>query len=338
MDSQVAGASGRCLLVRSTGQPTDVLELTPFTPKPPESGEVLVRVLASPINPADLNIIAGTYGVQPELPAVPGIEGCGVVEESRADEYEPGDAVIFLCRACAWATHVTVPGKSLFKLPPGIDLQQAALLKTNPATAWQLLHNFETLRAGDWIVQNLGNSAVGRCVIQLARELGVGTVSFVRRPAVIDELRELGADHVFIDDAHGRTAAKDALDGPNAVVAFNGVGGDSASRLTTLLREGGTHVTYGSMGRAPVTIANAPLIFRDIRIRGLWITRWIEQTSAVELRLMYQQLARRVLDGSLVQRVDRTFLLDAYRDALSRLDAPDRNGKVLFHTPTAGPQ
>jgi NADPH:quinone reductase-like Zn-dependent oxidoreductase len=323
-------SDARQLLFRQTGNPTEVLELDTFSPPPPPAGEVLVRISAAPINPADLNTIEGTYGVKPPLPAVPGIEGCGVVEASASGDFQPGDHVMFLRRAATWATHTTVPADTLFKLPSGIDPVQAAMLKVNPATAWRLLHGFETLRRGDWIVQNLGNSAVGRCVIQLARDLGINTISFVRRGEVADELRGLGADHVFLDDDVGAGAAKDVLAGSTASLAFNAVGGDSALRLMKLLRESGTHITYGAMGRKPLTLPNGLLIFRDIRVRGLWITRWVENASAAEVDAVYQELARRVAEGRLVQPVDGTFPLDAWQDALLRLEAPERAGKVLF--------
>lgn len=290
----------------------------------------MIRISAAPINPADLNTVEGTYGVKPALPAVPGIEGCGVVEASGSDDFQPGDPVMFLRRAATWSTHTTVPADTLFKLPPGIDPFQAAMLKVNPATAWNLLHGFETPIRGDWIVQNLGNSAVGRCVVQLARDLGIRTISFVRHDDTAAELRALGADHVFLDDEVGVAAAKDVLNGSNAALAFNAVGGDSALRMMKLLREGGTHITYGAMGRKPLTLPNGLLIFQDIRVRGLWVTRWVENAPADEVRGIYQELARRVADGRLVQQVDSTFPLEAFQQALARLESPERSGKVLF--------
>lgn len=312
------------------GKPAESLEVAEFAPRQPEPGEVLVRLQAAPINPADLNTIEGTYGVKPDLPAVPGIEGSGVVEASAAESFQAGDPVIFLRRASTWATHTTVAADSLLKLPPGIDPVQAAMLKVNPATAWRLLHGFKVLAQGDWIVQNLGNSAVGRCVIQLARDLGIRTISFVRRAETIAELTALGADHVFLDDDEGLDAAKSALGGANASLAFNAVGGDSALRLMKLLRESGTHITYGAMGRKPLTLPNGLLIFRDIRVRGLWVTRWVENAPADEVAAVYQDLASRVAAGRLLQPVDGTFPLEAFQDALLRLEAPERAGKVLF--------
>lgn len=289
-----------------------------------------MAILAAPINPADLNTIEGTYGVKPELPAVPGIEGCGVVEESASQDFQPGDRVMFLRRASTWSTHTTLPADSLFKLPVGIDPLQAAMLKVNPATAWRLLHGFEPLRQGDWIVQNAGNSAVSRCVIQLARDLGIRTVSFVRRPELTGELKALGADEVFADDDGGLAAARDLLGGANAALAFNSVGGDSALRLMKLLRESGTHITYGAMGRKPVTMPNGLLIFRDLRVRGLWVTRWTETTAAGEVAAVYQNLAARVAAGKLLQPVSATFSLEAFQDALAALEVPGREGKVLL--------
>jgi len=291
---------------------------------------VLLRILAAPINPADLNTIEGTYGVKPALPAVPGIEGCGEVVESGSADYQPGDRVIFLRRANTWATHTTVAADALFKLPAGIDPVQAAMLKVNPATAWRLLHGFEKLTKGDWVVQNLGNSAVGRCVIQLARDLGIRTVSFVRKAEQFEELKSLGADHVLLDDDDGFASAKEILGGANAAIAFNAVGGDSALRLMKLLRVSGTHVTYGAMGRKPITLPNGLLLFQDIRIRGLWVTRWVEGATPEEVKSTYQNLAERVAAGKLLQPVDGTFSLENWKDALARLDAPERNGKVLF--------
>jgi trans-2-enoyl-CoA reductase len=330
MSSDPSGPAGRHLVFNQSGQPAEVLELVPFSPPSPGLGEVRVRLLGAPINPADLNTVEGTYGEKLPLPAVPGIEGCGVVETSASENFQNGDRVMFLRRSSTWATHTTVPADDLFKLPTGIDPVQAAMLKVNPATGWRLLHDFAKLKAGDWIVQNAGNSAVSRCVIQLARDLGIRTISFVRRAELFDELRALGADHVFLDDEEGQAAAKELLGGAKAALAFNSVGGDSATRLMKLLRVSGTHITYGAMGRKPVIVSNGLLIFRDIQVRGLWVSRWAENASKDEIHSVYQDLAERVVAGKLVQPVDATLPLEKFQEALARLGAPDRSGKVLF--------
>ena len=167
-------------------------------------------------------------------------------------------------------------------------------------------------------------------MIQLARDLGLRSISFVRRHEVMDELTGLGADEVFLDDEGGHAAAKEVLGGANAALAFNAVGGESALRLMKLLREGGSHITYGAMGRKPVTIPNGLLIFHDIRVRGLWVSRWIESAPREEVQAVYEELAARAAGRKLVQRVDSTFPLEDFGAALARLESIDRDGKVLL--------
>ena len=318
------------LVFHETGKPSEVLALEPLELPPLNNGEVRLRLLAAPINPADLNTIEGTYGVKLTLPATPGIEGVGEVVESRDPSFAPGDHAIFLSRSSTWATHAQVSGNTLFKLPLALDPLQAAMLKVNPATAWRLLTGFQQLRPGECIVQNASNSGVGRCVIQLAKTLGIYTINFVRRPELHEELLALGADLVLSDDDDGYGAARDAQGITRAALAFNAVGGDSALRLMNLLGEGGIHITYGAMGRRPLTIPNGLLIFRDLQFRGLWVSRWIEQATPEEVTAVYGFLASEVAAGRLSQPVDSTFALENFTEAITRSMQSGRDGKVLL--------
>ncbi len=84
------------------------------------------------------------------------------------------------------------------------------------------------------------------------------------------------------------------------------------------------------MARKPLTIPNGPLIFNDLRLRGLWVTKWIENTRVKELETVYSSLSQGVLDGSLRQMIDSTFPLSDFPAALARLQAPERKGKILL--------
>ncbi|RYD39806.1 MAG: alcohol dehydrogenase [Verrucomicrobiaceae bacterium] len=249
--------------------------------------------------------------------------------ESRSADFQPGDRAIVLRRAGGWATHVQLPAENLFKLPTGIDPLQAAMLKVNPATAWRLLTGFGTPEPGSWIVQNAANSGVGRCVIAAAKELGVHTINLVRRPELIDELLALGGDVVVTDDEAGLEAAK-AASAAKPKLAFNCVGGESALRLMNLLAPGSTHITFGAMARRPITVPNGLLIFKDLQIRGLWITKWIESAPKEELDDAYGKLADLMLGGRIKVPVDSTYPLDAFGAALERVGGEGREGKVLL--------
>jgi trans-2-enoyl-CoA reductase len=311
------------------GKPAEVLRLEPLELPPLEQGEVRLRMLAAPVNPADLNLIEGTYGVKPPLPAVPGIEGCGEVVESRSADFQAGDRVIVLRRAGSWASHIQISADHLFKLPTGIDPLQAAMLKVNPATAWRLLTGFVHPAPGSWIVQNAANSAVGRCVISLAKRLGVRTMNLVRRGELREELLGLGADEVLLDDDSAVESLK-ASGRERPMLAFNCVGGESALRLMNLLGPGGIHVTFGAMARRPLTVPNGLLIFKDLQLRGLWITQWIEKAPQEELRQAYGELADAMVSGELSMPVDRVFPLEEFQAAIARVQEPGRNGKVLL--------
>jgi NADPH:quinone reductase-like Zn-dependent oxidoreductase len=311
------------------GKPAEVLKLEPLELPPLADGEVRLRILAAPVNPADLNLIEGTYGVKPELPAVPGIEGCGEVIESLSANFQPGDRAILLRRAGSWATHVQVPAENLFKLPADIDPLQAAMLKVNPATAWRLLTGFAKPEPGSWIVQNAANSGVGRCVIAVAKELGIRTMNLVRRPELVDELLAIGADVVVTDDDAGMEMAKAAAS-EKPKLAFNCVGGESALRLMNLLAPEGIHVTFGAMARRPLTVPNGLLIFKNLQLRGLWITKWIEGAPKQELDEAYGRLAGLMVGGSMRVPVDSTHSLEDFTQALARLGEGGRDGKVLL--------
>lgn len=322
--------NARRLIFEKHGHPSTALTLIDFQTASLKEGEVLLEIHAAPINPADLNYIEGTYGIKPELPSTVGMECSATVLESRSQNLSPGDSVFPISQIGGWATRTVTSAENLIKLPPGMDPLQAAMLKVNPATAWLLLNHFEKLDPGDWVVLNASNSGVGQCVIQLAAATSIKTVCFLRNETLIPELAALGAELVLPDTAEGYEAAKQAIGKSKAKLAFNAVGGESALRLMKLLAPSGTHITYGAMGRKPLTIPNGPLIFGDLRIRGLWVTEWIKHAARHEIEETYGSLARLILDGSLKQRVDSIHSLENFPTALGRLDAQDRHGKVVF--------
>jgi mitochondrial enoyl-[acyl-carrier protein] reductase / trans-2-enoyl-CoA reductase len=312
------------------GPPEEVLEIVKTQLPEPAAGQALVRMLASPVNPADLNIVEGVYGVQPELPAVPGMEGCGEVLRCPGGELAVGSRVIFLRKGGAWAEEVVVPTEELIRVPDAIEPVQAAMLGVNPLTALRLLEDFVTLKPGDWIVQNAANSNVGRCVIQLARERGVSTVNLVRRESVREELLGLGASVVLLDDEEMVAKALEATGGLRPVLALNAVGGDSALRQMDLLERRGSHVTYGAMSRQSLKVPNKFVIFKELTITGFWVSKWLEESARAKIEESYGLLSQLVVAGKLEQAVDGSYPLEEVRAACRRAGEEGRGGKVIL--------
>ena len=313
------------------GKSHEVIQLEQLELPALAAGQLLVKMLASPINPADLNFIQGNYGVQPELPTSPGIEGCAEVLESTAEGYEAGDKVIFLERVGTWQSHLVCDASKTLRIPSEIAAEQAAMLKVNPVTAWQILHGYVDLKPGDWVIQNAANSGVGQSLIQIAKKLGLRTINVVRREGLEDQLKALGADHVLLDTKDLVEKVREICGDNLPKLASNAVGGDSALRQMDALAEHGTQVTFGAMSMRSLKVPNKFLIFKGINLRGLWITKWIAETPREQIDAVYAQLADWVISNDLIQPIDGCYAPSQFEEALLRSQENKRAGKVLIY-------
>ncbi|MFI3244490.1 MAG: 2-enoyl thioester reductase domain-containing protein [Akkermansia sp.] len=315
------------------GQPQDVLSVATAPIPTPADGELLVEMLAAPINPADINFVQGVYGLKPQFPdSVAGLEGFGVVKQSQSPDYQVGDQVILLNGVGAWAQFLCAPAADFIKIPQQVDPMQACMLKVNPLTAWLALTQYVTLQEGDWVVQNAANSGVGRCVIQLCKAMGLRSINIVRKPDELrDELMSLGADIVVgEDDADLVKSVIAATGGVRPKLASNCVGGDSATRLMDMLAPAGTMVTFGAMSKKSIKVPNGFLIFKNISLRGLWCTQWVKNATHEQVLDAYMHLADIMAAGKLTQAIDSVYSIDDIQSAALKAQEEYRSGKVLL--------
>jgi NADPH:quinone reductase-like Zn-dependent oxidoreductase len=312
------------------GAPLDVIELVDEDPGPLVPGEALVEVLATPINPSDLMTLSGIYGVLPKLPAVPGNEGVGrVVRVEGEAPVKPGDIVFLPMGGGTWRTHLKAKAQRLLTVPPGADPLQMSMLSINPPTAELLLSEFGA-KPGDWVMQNVANSAVGRYLITLAKLQGIKTINLVRREELVPELKALGADVVLVDGDNLPERVREATGGAPVKLAIDAVGGSAVLRLGEAVSNGGTVVHYGAMsGKAP-TISPAALIFRNVTLRGFWLVNWLSSAPREAQAALMGKMAKLVAQGTLSAPVDATFPLENIREALARAEEGGRKGKVLL--------
>src|ERR1044071_1355890 len=314
------------------GNPADVLYVESQSWPTPAPGEVIVKMSAAPINPADLNQVEGKYPVRAELPATPGFEGAGIVVDVGSDVkgLTSGALVILPHNVGTWRNAVAVKAGELVVVPADIKPVHAAMLKINPMTAWRLLHDYVELAPGDWLIQNEANSAAGRAVIQIAHQLGYKTVNVVRRSELIGELRAEGADIVLVDSENLRREVQDAIGGPPIRLGLNAVGGESALRLANCLAPGSTLVTYGAMSLQPLKIPNGLLIFKDLRFRGLWINKWYDNATQAERMDAFDRLFDMAKRGLLQTKVEKAYPLSEARTAVAQAARGQRSGKIIF--------
>ncbi|CEP14039.1 hypothetical protein [Parasitella parasitica] len=293
------------------GQPSQVLRWHSYLLPALTSDTVHVKFLASPINPADVNMIQGAYPIKPtfhqlgdENLAVGGNEGVAevIATGDGVDSLKVGDQVVMANTGYGtWRTHAAGPASDFQLLPYAADNVsniQKATITVNPCTAYRMLKDFVDLKQGDYIIQNGGNSAVGQAVIQIAKAWGLKTINVVRnRPnldQLVDELTQLGATHVITDESLGRAESKKEIKswfGKNApLLGLNCVGGQSATEMARYLGSNGHFVTYGAMSRKPLSLPASLLIFKNISFHGFWVSKWAETHSKQERYAMLEDI------------------------------------------------
>lgn len=312
------------LIYSEYGDPIKVVHKESENLPEPKENEVLVKMLAAPVNPADVNTIQGKYPSKPPLPAVPGNEGVGRVVKVGPGvlDLNEGDHVVPLTNNLGtWRTHLILSQQSLFKVPKKLGLVEAATLTVNPCTAYRMLKDFTNLKPGDTVIQNGANSACGQNVIQICRSWGVRTVNVVRARPEIEELRKflegLGATYVLTEEEIRTTELfkNGKLEKPK--LALNCVGGKSALEIMRHLQNSSPIVTYGGMSREPFTVPTSALIFKDIQIRGFWMTRWSkEKASSVERYEMFEELISMMTSNDLQGPAYKMVEFDNYKEAL----------------------
>lgn len=318
------------------GKPWDVIELVDQPdPGPAGEGEVLVDVVAAPINPADLLNIEGKYGAElPKLPVWAGGEGVGRVTAigPGVTHLKAGDLVLLLFAGRGnWRERLKAKAGRLFPLPSkGVDVAQLAMLTVNPATADLMLRKFVALKPGDLVIQNAANSGVGHSVIKLAKAMGVKSVNIVRRAELEPQLKAEGADIVLVDGPDLEQRLLAMTGGVRPRLAIDAIGGEGTRRIGNCVADEGVIVNYGLLSGEACRVDARDTVFRDVTLRGFWLAKWFQVAPPAEQQETYTRLTRLVAEGVIHVPVEARYGLDRIKDALQHAAREGRNGKVLI--------
>lgn len=314
------------------------LETIPL-PNDLKPNEVLVKMLAAPINQSDINMIEGTYGTSPKsFPAIGGNEGVGVVQQvgSAVTGLKVNQRVIPAKAGFGtWRSFAVASENDLQAVSDNVPVEYSATLAVNPCTAYRLLTDFAKLQPGDVIVQNGANSAVGLSVIQLAKLRGIKTINIYRTPRpdenhIVEKLKLLGGNIVVSEEYANSALMRELIsDLPKAKLALNAVGGDSSRVLARFLGDEAQIVTYGGMSRQPITLPTGPFIFNNLIARGFWLSKWTEKASKSEREAMLKEVSDLIAQEKLVLFMENQRFSD-FESALVSSMEPHRSRKIVL--------
>ncbi|WP_327011443.1 NAD(P)-dependent alcohol dehydrogenase [Dactylosporangium sp. NBC_01737] len=310
------------------GAPQDVLRLRDADPPQPGEREVLVRVAAASVNPADVYFTTGVprlvrlgTGLRRPRRAVPGGDVAGVVEAAGAGvtRFRPGDAVFGRCAAGgAFAELAVAAEDDLAGKPEGMTFEQAAGVPLAGATALQAIRDVARVRPGQRVLVVGAAGGIGGFAVQLARHYGA-EVTGVCGTGGVEHVRGLGAEHVVDYTREDFTAGDVRYD-----VILDNVAARPLSRVRRVLTPTGILIPNSGRGR----LAGLDRIIA-VRLMALTSRRRAGTFVARTRREDLTTLAALFEAGSITVPVGATYRLADAAAALAHVAAGHAHGKIV---------
>ncbi len=317
----------------TVGEPASVLTLRDIPEPQAAEGEVLIRVKARSINPSDLAFIRGGYGIRPKLPSGAGFEAMGEIAAHGVGvdsaKLPIGQRVAFTALQGAWQEYICVPAQTLIPLPPTISDDVGAQLFVNPLTAFAMLHECG-LQAGDWLLLTAGASTFSQLVVQLAAAQGIKVICTVRRDDFTEHLMQLGAAAVVNTAKENLQATVKELTGRGAKAALEAIGGKAGAEAIECLARNGIMLVYGMLSLEPIPLNSAVMIFKQVTLRGFWLTEWMKTAEPALQHKAASTLLSLFASGKLNVSVDAKYPLEQWKEAVLHAEKPGRGGKILL--------
>ena len=321
----------RAVVIEEHGGP-EVLTVREVPDPRPAPGEVLVDVVGTSCNRADLLQRMGLYPGPPMDHEIPGLEFAGHVAAlgEGVTRWVVGDAVMAITAGGGYAERAVVHEDQAVRVPDGVSLDEAGGLAEVFITAWDALVLQGGLAEGGIVLVHAGASGVGTAAIQLCRMLDV-EVLVTASAGKLDRCIDLGATAaVDYRSADWVAEVADRTGGLGVDVVLDVVGGDYLDRNLDCLATGGTIVQVGVMGGGQATFGLAKLLFKRASVVGTTLrARSLTEKVAVS-RAFEERVVPAFEDGRLTVVVDRRFALDEVAEAHAQMETNTSVGKILL--------
>jgi NADPH2:quinone reductase len=310
---------------------SDVLSIEDDDIGAPGPGEVLLDQKGMALHYADTMLREGKYFLKPELPAVVGLDGAGVVEAvgDGVTDFKPGDTACYMFNLGAYAEKRVIAADALMPVPDGIDPKNLAGTFLRGMTAQYLLRQTYRVQSGDTVLVHTAAGGMGSLLCQWAKALGatvIGTVGSDDKKAVATAS---GAAHVVNSRTEDIAAAVNDITGGEGVAAvYDGIGKDVWDANVAVLRPTGYLVNYGHMSGPLDPIDPMQLNSKSLFFAKVSLPHFMRTPEAK--RAMAEDVFAAIADGILDISVSREYALDDIVQAQEDLVARKTTGSVII--------
>jgi NADPH2:quinone reductase len=327
----------RAVVLESYGE-TEVLQVVEVADPVPGPEEVLVDVVATALNRADLLQRRGFYpspplaGFAPPAPEIPGMEFAGRVAASgeRVTDVDVGDEVMGIVGGGAYAERLVVHERQLLRVPSTVALADAAAIPEVWITAYDALVAQGGLTSGRTALVHAGGSGVGTAAIQIAKAMGARIV-VTASAGKVEACRALGADLVVDYGSQDFVAECRAFTGGAGVdVVLDVIGGDYVDRNVTSLRVGGTIVMVGVMGGGRTEVNVGALLPKRATVVGTVLRGRPLEEKVVITRRFAAEVLPLFESGAVRPVIDSRYPLDEIAAAHDRMESNANVGKIVI--------
>jgi putative PIG3 family NAD(P)H quinone oxidoreductase len=331
-DSRARVVGVRAVTIPRPGGP-EALVLAEVDDPTPLPGEVLVDVVASAVNRADVLQRRGFYDPPPGASPYPGLECSGRVAElgEGVAGWAVGDQVCALLAGGGYAERVAVPAGQLLPVPAGLSLLEAAALPEVVCTVWSNVFQLAALEPGEVLLVHGGTSGIGTTALQLAARHGARVFCTVGTPDKAARALELGAERaVLYRDEDFVQVVREATDGHGADVVLDNMGATYLDRNVRVLATGGRLVVIGLQGgaRGELDLGRLLTLRASVHATSLRARPAAEKAAIVEAVLAGVWPA--VEAGEVHPVVDRVLPLSEVAEAHRALEASEHVGKIVL--------
>ncbi|MGG2016271.1 zinc-dependent alcohol dehydrogenase family protein [Bacillus sp. S10(2024)] len=311
---------GKCITFYEFGSPKNVLKVEDKSIELPKNNEVLVRMLARPINPSDLIPIRGAYAHRISLPNIPGYEGVGIVEDvgSFVSKELIGKRVLPLRGEGTWQEFVKTSADFAIPIPNSIHDFTASQMYINPVTAWVTCTEILKLKPNDVLLVNACGSSIGHLFAQLSQILGFRLIAVTRNNKHTEELLHLGASYVIDTSTVSLyESVMELTNGMGADAAIDSIGGSDGNELAFCLQPNGNFLTIGLLSGIQV---NWKDIVNKARVNAnmFHLRNWNKNVSVDKWQETFHHLIRLIDDKKL-----RFMTVDSKYDLIDVIKAID---------------